>query len=72
MAYTLRELRQYRDQLFEVRLKGVREIEDQNGERVVFKSDSEIAAAIRAVDLEIASFTRRIPHTVIFKTSKGL
>jgi hypothetical protein len=72
MAHTLRELRQFREQLFELRLKGVREVEDQNGERIVYKSDNEMAAAIRAVDLEIASFTRRIPHTIIFQTSKGL
>lgn len=72
MALTLRELKQFRQQLFELRLKGVREIEDQNGERIVYKSDSEMANAIRAVDLEIASFAQRLPHTITFKTSKGL
>lgn len=72
MAYTLRELRQFREQLFETRLKGIRRVRDQNGEEIEYKSDAEMERAIRAVDLEIASFTRRIPHTIIFKTSKGL
>lgn len=72
MAYTLRELRQFREQLFETRLKGIRRVRDQNGEEIEYKSDAEMERAIRAVDLEIASFTRRIPHTITFKTSKGL
>ena len=72
MALTLRELRQWRENLIELRMKGIREVEDQNGERIAYKSDNEMAAAIRAVDQEIASFTRRIPHTIIFSTSKGI
>ena len=72
MALTLRELRQWRENLIELRMKGIREVEDQNGERIAYKSDNEMAAAIRAVDQEIASFTRRIPHTIVFSTSKGI
>jgi hypothetical protein len=72
MAHTLRELRQFREQLFETRLKGIRRVRDQNGEEIEYKSDAEMERAIRAVDLEIESFTRRIPHTIVFQTSKGL
>lgn len=72
MRITLRELKQWRDSLIELRLKGIREIEDQNGERIVYKSDSEMAAAIRAVEQQIVSFAHRIPHTIILKSSKGL
>ena len=72
MGLSLHELCKFREQLFETRLKGIRRVRDQNGEEIEYKSDAEMERAIRAADLEIASFKRRIPHTVIFKTSKGL
>lgn len=57
----------------EARLGGVREFRDQNGETVVYKSDSEMAAAIRAADAAIGSMrSGRTSNTILFRTSKGL
>jgi hypothetical protein len=47
-------------------------VKDQNGESVVYKSDSEMAAAIAACDREIAAMAGRPANTILFKTSKGL
>jgi hypothetical protein len=69
---TLAELQAWRDNLFESRLKGIREVEDQNGERITYKSDSEMAAAIAAADRAIAAAQSGQPNTIVFRTSKGL
>jgi len=53
-------------------MRGVREVEDQNGERVAFKSDAEMARAMAAADAEIAALERPRISTVIFRTSKGV
>jgi hypothetical protein len=44
---------------------------DQNGEEVEYKSDSEMARALAALDAEIAAFTRPMPSSFHFTTSKG-
>ncbi|OJF91506.1 hypothetical protein AX761_22215 [Rhizobium sp. 58] len=63
----------WRDALLEARLGGIREFRDQNGETVVYKSDTEMAAAIRAADAVISSLSSgRSPNTILFKTSKGI
>ncbi|KTQ95129.1 hypothetical protein NS226_13145 [Aureimonas ureilytica] len=65
-------LLRWRDELVEARLSGVREIQDQNGERIRYASDAEMARAIAAADRMIADATRRPASTIRFATSKGL
>jgi hypothetical protein len=47
-------------------MQGVRAFSDQNGERIEYTSDREMAAAIAACDREIAGRTR--PHTIVFRS----
>jgi hypothetical protein len=72
MAASLADLRRWRDSLIEARLSGAREFRDQNGESVSYKSDTEMAAALSAVDRAIADAEGGRPvHTILFQTSKG-
>lgn len=64
-------LMHYRSDLSEARFSGVRSIQDQNGEEITFRSQSEIEAAIAALDREIAAHTPRKP-IVYLSTSKGI
>lgn len=66
------ELIELRDKLVRARLSGVRSIRDQNGETLEYKSDAEMRAAIDSIEFEIGRLTSARPHTIIFKTSKGL
>ena len=66
------ELIRLRDALIRARLNGVRELQDQSGERLVYKSEAEMRSAIEAVNREIQAHDRRQPHTIVFSTSKGL
>ena len=69
----LAKLIEWRDGLLEARLSGVRELTDQNGERIRYGSDSEMARAIAAADAAIAAASRSRPvQTIVFSTSKGL
>lgn len=62
-----------RDRLLKARFAGLREVRDSNGETVVYKSDSEMAAALVALDQEIKRRSGNRPVTTIrFSTSKGL
>jgi hypothetical protein len=72
MALTLQELTTARDGLLRARAQGVRRYVDQNGESVEYKSDSEMARALAALDSEIAAASSGPPSTIIFRTSKGL
>lgn len=70
---TLADLIAQRDALFAARLKGIREVRDASGEAVVYKSDTEMAAALAACDREISALSgTRHPKTIIFRTSKGI
>ncbi|WIM10595.1 hypothetical protein [Enhydrobacter sp.] len=69
---SLADLQLWRDSLFAARMRGVLSVKDQNGETVVYKSDSEMAAAIAACDREIAALSGRPVNTIVFRTSKGL
>ena len=62
-------LRSLRDALIEARSCGLRSVRDQNGETVEYKSDSEMAAAIAALDREIAG---RRPALFYPTVTKGL
>ncbi len=66
-------LRIARDRLQDARFHGALTFPDQNGELVTYKSDSEMAAALKAIDAEIARLRNQTPaSTILFRTSKGL
>lgn len=69
---TLQNLLAWRDSLVESRLSGVREVTDQNGEKVTYRSDGEMRDALSYADNQIASYNRAMPKTIVFATSKGL
>ncbi|MBA4337789.1 MAG: hypothetical protein C0421_02970 [Hyphomonas sp.] len=70
---TVGTLTDLRERLIAARLSGVLEFRDQNGERIVYRSDAEMARAIEAADREIARLSGTAqPRTIHFHTSKGL
>jgi hypothetical protein len=72
VVVSIYSLTAWRDSLIESRLGGVREVRDQNGETVVYKSDSEMASAIAFAEKRIAEFNRAMPKTINFLCSKGI
>jgi hypothetical protein len=48
------DLASLRDKLIEARANGLRSVRDQNGETIIFKTDTEMASAIAALDRETA------------------
>ena len=72
MMVAIATLQLARDRLWEARGSGARRIRDQNGEEVEYRSDAEIAAAIRGLDAEIERLAARSPRAFVFRTSKGL
>lgn len=72
MALSLFDLTAARDSLFMARAGGVLTFRDQNGELVTYKSDSEMARALAALDAEIAAATKPPASTILFRTSKGI
>ena len=69
---TVAELQNMRADLVSARSQGVRRYKDQNGEEVEYKSDSEMARALAALDAEIATASARPVNTIHFNMSKGL
>ena len=70
---TAADLQAWRDKLVKMRAAGIRSFTDQNGESVTYASDRELSAAIASIDRELAALAgSRSPHTIIFRTSKGL
>jgi hypothetical protein len=68
---SLDELNGLRAELVRARLGGVREVKDQNGETVTYKSDAEMQAALASVEAEIARLSQTSIRTVRFETTKG-
>jgi hypothetical protein len=67
------DLRKARQELQDARFQGVLTFRDQNGEQVTYKTDAEMAAALKAIDAEIARLEGRSPaSTILFRTSKGI
>lgn len=66
------QLMALRDELVDLRVSGVRVITHQNGQSVTYKSDSEMAAAIAALDSQIAAAGQSQAGRFTFNTSKGL
>lgn len=68
----LAKLIAWRDELERRRFSGVREVES-DGERVRSGSDAELAAAIAAVNQQIAELSAPKPvRTVVITSTKGL
>jgi hypothetical protein len=66
-------LKNTRERLQDARFQGVTTFKDQNGELVTYKTDAEMAAALKALDAEIARLEGRAPaSTILFRTSKGI
>jgi hypothetical protein len=72
MALDLSTLQALKDSLVRARLSGVREIRDQNGESIQYRSDREMQAALASVDAQIAALQSAAPNVIRFKTSKGI
>lgn len=70
--YRVQRLQEYRDQLQDARFSGVQSITDQNGERLVYRSQAEIERAIAALDSEIAQLQRGRMALIRLQTSKGV
>jgi hypothetical protein len=69
----LQSLAKTRERLQDARFQGVLTFRDQNGETVTYKTDAEMAAALKALDAEIARLEGRAPaSTILFRTSKGI
>lgn len=69
MGVSVDQLVTWRDNLLRARLSGVREVSDQNGERIRYGSDSEMARAIAEAERRLSGSH---PTTIRFSTSKGL
>ena len=62
-----------RDALQLARAQGVREFRDSDGSLVTYKTDSEMAAALAAIDSQINHLSRgQSVRRIMFTTSKGL
>jgi hypothetical protein len=73
MALSLEQLTAARDALILARSTGALSYTDQNGERVEYKSDGQMASAHIALDRQIAELSGcKTPRTFHFRTSKGL
>ncbi len=69
----LQSLAKTRERLQDARFQGVLTFRDQNGETVTYKTDAEMATALKALDAEIARLEGRAPaSTILFRTSKGI
>lgn len=71
-ALTQADLIAFRDALIRARAGGVREVRDSNGETLTYKSDAEMAAALRDVESRIAQFNQTRPTRIRWAVSKGL
>ena len=68
---TLEELKTARDALRAARFKGVKTVKYE-GKEVSYKSDDEMAAALSALNGEIAALEGRRPRARLASASKGL
>ncbi len=69
---SLAQLTEWRDRLQDARFSGTRSVQDSNGERIEYKSDSEMARALAAIDSQISAAANRPASKITFSTSKGL
>ncbi|WP_225027009.1 phage head-tail joining protein [Xinfangfangia pollutisoli] len=69
---TLADLIRFRDDLRAARYSGARVFQDQNGERIEYRSDRELAAAMAALESEIAAMAAKPASRILPRTSRGL
>lgn len=69
---TVADLIRFRDDLRAARYSGAKVFQDQNGERVEYRSDRELAAAMAALESEIAAMAAKPASRILPRTSKGL
>lgn len=69
---TLAQLEAWRDRLEDARYSGIRSCRDSNGEEVTYRSDSEMKAALAALNTQIAAAGNRPASIVYPHTSKGV
>lgn len=77
MEFRVFRLKEYREKLQDARFSGIQSFTDQNGERVVYRSQAEIELAIAALDIELAALQNalqntRKPSILYLSTSKGI
>ena len=70
MALGADELETMRDDLLRARAKGIRTVQ-LNGERVEYKTDAEMAAAIHDIEARLRRASAATPKAVRFSASKG-
>ncbi|MCK9550890.1 hypothetical protein [Aquamicrobium sp.] len=71
---TLPQLLSMREKLLEARYSGLRSVRDANGEEVTYRSNAELAAALAAINREIATRESELgcSRIVYPHTSKGI
>lgn len=69
---TLADLMGFRARLEDARYSGVRRVKDSSGEEIEYKSDSELARALAAVESQISQHNRQRASRILPTTSKGL
>ena len=72
MANTLDDLNSWRDRLVQARASGVRMVRDAFRSEVQYANDSEMAAALRFINSEIAKLSAVPVKSIRFHTSKGI
>ncbi|HWB49144.1 MAG TPA: hypothetical protein VG651_08540 [Stellaceae bacterium] len=74
MAVSTSDLTTLRDALVKARASGVLSVRDSDGSEITYKTDAQMAAAIAALNAQIADAGRPQPvSSIVFKkTSKGL
>ncbi|AMY70912.1 phage head-tail joining protein [Frigidibacter mobilis] len=66
MAHTLLDLQAFRERLLDARFQGIQSVTDQNGERIVYRSDAELSGAITALDREIAALQAGRKSAIVY------
>jgi hypothetical protein len=69
---SLTDLMRFRDDLQEARYSGARKVRDSSGEELEYKTDAEMAAALRALESQIQAASLRPSRQTRFQTSKGV
>ncbi len=72
MANTLDDLNSWRDRLVQARASGVRMVRDAFRSEVQYANNSEMAAALRFINSEIAKLSAVPVKSIRFHTSKGI
>ncbi|MFN3312581.1 MAG: phage head-tail joining protein [Hyphomonas sp.] len=73
MDWRVQQLLEFRASLQEARFQGVRSVRDQSGEEITYKSDSEMAGALAALDRELAALRGSRSSAIVYiNAHKGI